>query len=202
MKKRLAFLSAAENRKSFFKRIAFCYPSSDYRYKAIERAYNCAKDAFRGISREGGPRYFEHIRAVALILIVYLRVTDYRIIIAALLHDIVEDIPSWTIERVRNEFGDEVAVLVDFLTKPALKDFVSEQERDEVYHSRFRFAPREFFLLKLSDRLHNLLTLDACSKEKQLRKIEETRRHYLPYAETHLILLHEIEEAIEDIENL
>ncbi len=202
MKYEYPFLSDAENRESFFARIARYYPRSDFRYQLIEKAYNCVKDAFRGKEREGGERYFEHIRAVALFLIVYLRVKDYRLIIAALLHDIVEDIPSWTIERVRLEFGSYVAMLVEYLSKPSEKEFPDKKERNHVYHGRFKFAPRDFFLVKLCDRLHNILTLVFCSKEKRDRKIEETRIHYLPYAEEHLILLHEIESAVSEIEKL
>lgn len=200
MLEKMSFLSRAENRKTFFRRITSFLPAPDSRYQAIEKAYNCAKDAFRGKHRENGDRYFEHLRAVALILIEYLRVKDYRLIVAALLHDIVEDIPSWTIERVRIEFDDEVALLVEWITKPPAEKFPSKEERDKMYHNRFPFAPREFFLIKLADRLHNVMTLWASDPKKQARKIEETRVHYLPYAEQHLILLHELEEALEQLE--
>jgi GTP pyrophosphokinase len=196
MFKGMGFLSAAENRESFFRRIALFYPKSDPRYIDIERAYNTAKDAFRGIDREGGERYFEHIRAVALILIDYLRVKDHHLIIAALLHDIVEDIPSWNVDRVRVEFGDYVAYLVDYMTKPSKDEYPDKEEREFVYHFRFKSAPREFFLLKLSDRLHNLLTLGYCTPEKISRKLRETEDHYIHYAETHFILYHELIEAI------
>ncbi len=193
----MGFLYASENRETFFKRISFLFPTSDPRYKKIVEAYDDAKDAFREISRDDGERYFEHIRAAVLILIDHLRVKDYKLIIALLLHDIVEDIPSWTIERVRNKYGEEVALMVEYMTKPPLENFVSKVERDEAYHSRFEYAPREFFLLKLSDRLHNLITLKGCTPDKQKRKIEETKRYYLPYAEKHYILYHEIIEAID-----
>lgn len=193
-------LSGMEDRESFFKRIAFYYPTMDPRYKEIERAYNYAKDAFRDKKRDDGERYFEHIRAVALILIDYLRVRNYRLIIAALLHDIVEDCPSWTIERVQEEFGDYVALLVEFLTKPSNKEFQSKKDRTRVYHLRFETAPREFFLIKLSDRLHNIITLWSCTAEKRVRKIAETREEYLPYAEQHLILYYELLDALEELE--
>lgn len=97
LKKVKDILAGAGNRVIFFRIISGFFPTMDPRYKAIEMAYQDAKDAFREKYREGGERYFEHIRAVALILILYLRVRDYELIIAALLHDIVEDIPSWTI---------------------------------------------------------------------------------------------------------
>lgn len=191
--------SGSENRETFFARIVLFFPILDPRYLAIERAYNVAKDAFREIKREGGQRYFEHLRAVALILIVHLRVKNHNLIIAALLHDLVEDCPEWTIQRVRAEFGDEVALLVDFLTRPKISG-KTDEECAAIYHERFRFAPREFFLIKLADRLHNLITLWACSPEKQRRKIAETRFHYLFWAEEHCILIHEIEGAIEILE--
>lgn len=195
------FLKVAENRETFFRRISFFYPKLDPRYQLIQKAYNDAKDAFRGLYRDDQEtRYFEHIRAVTLILIDYLRITDHEMIIAALLHDIVEDIPSWTIGRVQAEFGERVAFLVEYLTKPPKDEYTSKEERDRVYHSRFRFAPREFFLLKLADRFHNVITLWNCDEEKRKRKIEETRKYYLPHAEDHFILYHELHEAIEALE--
>lgn len=200
MTNQFKFLSAAENRELFFKRIALFFPKSDFRYQTIERAYNCAKDAFRGKFRDDGEtRYFEHLRAVALIIIDYLRVKDYELIIAALLHDIVEDIPSWTIARVRAEFGDRVALLVDWLSKPPLAQFRSKSERDRVYHLRFRNAPRDFFKIKLSDRWHNILTLSSCTPDKVDRKVEETRAYYLPYAEEQCVLIHELESALQKL---
>lgn len=200
---KMPFLRAAENRESFFKRIAFFLPRSDWRFKEIERAYDVAKDAFRGKFRDNGEeRYFEHLRAVALILVEYLRVKDHELIIAALIHDIVEDIPYWTIERVRLEFGERVAHLVDYMSKPPLKDYASKELRNKAYHDRFAFAPREFFILKLADRFHNVVTIGDCAPEKRKRKIQETRLYYLPYAERHLILLHELEEALARAESL
>lgn len=194
--KRLGFLQEAQNRESFFNRIALIWPRSDPRYIAIERAYDTAKDAFRHEIRDGGERYFEHLRAVALILIEHLRVRDHELIITALLHDLVEDIRSWTIERVRREFGERVAFLLDYLTKPSKKEYPDKDDRDHAYHYRFRAAPRDFFLIKLADRLHNLLTLAFCPEEKRARKIKETREHYLPYAEKEQLLIHELEEAL------
>lgn len=197
MIKNMAFLSAAEDRESFFARISQLFPPLDERYQLIEKAYNDAEKAFKDKLREDGSRYFEHIRAVALILIVYLRIKDYHLIVAALLHDIVEDCDEWTIERVKNEYVIEIARLLEWLSKEPVSKFDGNRKlRDAAYHSRFEAAPREFFLVKLPDRLHNLITLWSCTTEKRQRKIEETERYYLPYAEKHLILLHELEEAI------
>lgn len=197
----MEFLSAAENREKFFRRISYFFPTLDSRYQSIERAYQTAKDAFRDKYRDDGEtRYFEHLRAVTLIVIDYLRVRDHNIIIAALLHDIVEDIPSWPIDRVEKEFGKEVTLLVEYMTKPSKVMCPLKQERDAMYHSRFKSAPRDFFLIKLADRLHNILTLWNCTQEKRRRKIEETRMHYLPFAEEHFILYHELIIAMEQLE--
>jgi len=200
LKKVRRILENSGNRELFFRIIATIYPTTDWRYKLILKAYNDAKDAFRGKFRDDARvRYFEHIRAVALIMILYLRVTDYRMIVAALLHDIVEDIPSWTIDRVREEYGDEIAQIVDSLTKP-YHIFKTKEECHEAYHKRFKQAMRAFFLIKLPDRLHNLLTLWNCTDEKVSRKIAETKLYYLPYAEEHIILYHEIIAIIGSLE--
>ncbi len=198
---RMDFLNAAENRETFLRRISYLFPTLDPRYQAIEKAYNAAKDGFRGKFRDDKEtRYFEHVRAVALIIIDYLKIKDYEVIVAALLHDIVEDVPSWTIDRIRIDFGNRVALLVQYMTKPPKDAYDTVAERDAVYHSRFEFAPRDFFFIKLADRLHNMLTLWNCTEEKQKRKIAETRAHYLPFAERHVILYHELCSAIEMLE--
>jgi GTP pyrophosphokinase len=192
----MPFLSQAETRQHFFGRIACFLPNRDPRYREIERAYEFAKDAFREVYRDDGNRYFEHLRATALIVVEYLRVRDYKLIVGALLHDIVEDKDEWTIERVHREFGHEVALLVQYLTMPSPEELLNCHSREYVYHERLAFAPREFFLIKLPDRLHNILTLDGRPKEKRVAKIEETRRHYMQYAERHNILIHELEHAL------
>ena len=189
-----------EDRKKFFARVALTFSSYDPRYRLIEKAYNDAKDAFRDVVRDGGGRYFEHLRGVTLIVMDYLRITDHEIIIASLLHDIVEDKPEWTIDRIAREYGPRVAMLVDYLSKPQLELYGGDRnKRDTAYHERFRSAPREFFYIKLSDRLHNLLTLWESTKEKRIRKIKETELYYLHYAEEHCILIHELEAAMDEL---
>lgn len=194
-------IADVKDRKSFLAKIGLFLPRMDPRFQSIERAYREAEDAFRDVYRDGGDRYFEHLSATTIILVEYLRIRDWRLIVAELLHDIVEDIPDWTIERVRLAFGDEVAFHVDWGTKPSLKDFPSKKARDMAYYSRFPHAPKEFFILRFPDRLHNHLTMwGVYDPAKIARKIEETRIYYLPYAEKHLILLHELEEALQRLE--
>lgn len=195
-----SMLSSAQNKETFFRKVAAFYPTLDPRYKAIERAYKAAKDTFREDVREDGVRYFEHLRAVALILM-YLQVSDFEQIIAALLHDIVEDHPElWSLDRIREEFGPRVAWLVEYYTKPPLVLCITKEEQDRWYHARFEHAPREFFLGKLSDRFHNVLTLNACPLDKRIRKVAETREYYMPYAREHFILYYELEDALSRVD--
>jgi len=189
-----------ENHETFMARVAATmFGTLDPKYIRIEKAYNLAKDAFRGMYREDNEtRYFEHLRAVALILIVHLRVRDPNVIVAAILHDILENCPGWTPTRLVNEVGYESAFLVESASKAPKREGVSKQQRDHEYDMRLQLADRRVILIKLADRWHNMLTLWVCGKEKILFKIEETRRVYLPLAEKEILLIHELEAAVSD----
>ncbi|MEK7066555.1 MAG: HD domain-containing protein [Patescibacteria group bacterium] len=195
-----ALLDAPRGRTIFMAHVARIYSPLDWRYLLIHKAYNDGKDACRNEEdREGGERKFEHWRMVGLLVMVYLRITSHIKICAGILHDMPEDIKQWSIERVIREFGMEIAVLLDLLNNKSMPEGLSKAEQLAIYHRRAELAPREFWEIKLCDRLHNLLTLDACPIEKIRRKIEETERYYLPYAEKHFILVHEIEAAIAEL---
>lgn len=186
-----------------FMAIAVChYPPEDARFKRIEKAYNVAKEAFRGVSRDDGERYFEHLRAVALILMVHLRVRDTDAIVAALLHDIVEDIPEWNYDRIRDMFGTDVAMIVWYVTKPPLAEFAGDKRaRDRRYHENLLHAPRMAVMVKLADRMHNLLTQWETTEEKRFRKIQETQDFYLTLAERECVLIHELEGILKELQN-
>lgn len=185
------------DREGFFHSVGRYFPKASSDYQLIVKAYDTAKDAFRDKYREGGQRYFEHLRAVALILMVYLRVRDADVIAAALLHDIVEDIEHWSEERLTVEFNAVVAMLVWWISKPCSSKFGNNKEaRNRAYHQNLQRAPRNALLIKLADRLHNLLTLWDTPPEKQKRKVTETQDFYLPIAEEQIVLIHEIEAAI------
>jgi len=222
LKKIKRILAANENRETFFKRIERYHSKYSRRRKLfdgskynenefefIERAYNDAKEYFRNIYRQSGERYFEHLRSVAIILIDYLyifertdlKIPAYEIIVAALLHDIVEDCPEWNLERVRREYGPNVAWLLDYVSKRPKADFGGSTEAQlEFYHNRFITAPKEFFLIKLADRLHNQLTIWSCDTEKIRRKMLETLKYYIPWARKLGILAHELEATTENFE--
>lgn len=150
--------------------------------KLIMLAYKIAKLAHRGQTRDDGEtRYFNHPKAVALILIEEFGVFDWELICAALLHDVQEDVPfflDW--DDYELIWGKNVLDLVFIATKEMhLED---KQERDKRYKARLRKADRRPKILKLADRLHNLRDLGSCSQEKQRKIIEETVRDYLPMA--------------------
>jgi len=190
-------LKESNNKEAFFRRIASFLPPTDPRHQMIQRAYECAEEAFSGEQRMTGGQYMEHVLGVGVIQAIYLRIKKHTVLTVGATHDLTEDHrKEWPISRIGFEFGDEVALLQDYATKPSREDYPSEEERLSVYHGRFPFAPRDFWLLKLPDRLHNLLTMWSFSPKKIAFKIEETKRYYLPYAEEHQILINELEEAI------
>lgn len=198
---KLGFLrSKAENKETFFERIAEIFPANDERYILIEEAYKTAKRAFHTKVRDGGERYFEHLRSVALIVIVYMRVRDADIITAALLHDIIEDIPSWTSARLTAEFNERIADLVWWVSKPHPKRGWSKDDVDRKYHRQLRDAPREVIIIKVADRLHNLMTMWQQDPGRIARKISETVDFILPLAEHHQLLVHELEDTLKLLE--
>lgn len=194
---KLGFLrSATENRDSFFGRIGEIFPPTDERYKLISKAYETAKDTFDKKYRDSGVRYFEHLRGVSLITLVHLRMRDAHLISAAMLHDIIEDCPDWPFERVERNFGERIATLVWWLSKkddPAL----SKEENDRRYHRQLKDAPREAIIIKMADRLHNLMTMWSQDQEKIQRKVSETLNFILPLAEEHMVLVHELEDVLD-----
>ena len=188
------------DREAFFRLVGRHFPRRSIEFLQIEKAYNTAKDAFRGEVREGGERYFEHLRAVTLVVMEILRVRRSDVIIAALLHDIIEDVVDWSQDRVALEFGHEVSQLVWWVTKPCVSEYDNDKEaRNRAYHQQLGSAPREAALIKLADRLHNVTTLWSTSEDKQRRKVRETQDFYLPLAEKHIILIHELEDAVENV---
>jgi GTP pyrophosphokinase len=182
---------------AFFEVVGRYWPKGSEGYIVIERAYGTAEVAFAEKHRDNGERYFEHLRAVALILMVYLRVRDANLIAAALLHDIIEDIDGWNQERIAAEFNQTISQLVWWVSKQRLSDFNDDKAaRNRAYHEKLGRAPREACIIKLADRLHNLLTLWDWPIEEQKRKVSETQDFYLPISYREILLIHELEAAI------
>lgn len=141
----------------------------------IESAYIFAKYGHRGQYRDGGViRYFEHPKSVASILYSELGFSDWKIIVMALLHDMLEDSFLLSVERIHLNFGGEVADGLELLTKRPGVCYVDKLVEE---------ASWKVLVVKLADRLQNLRSLENCTLEKQLSQIEETKDKYLPLAD-------------------
>lgn len=142
----------------------------------IERAYIIAKGAHAPQKRKNGHPYILHPLAVAIIVVKELRQDDPAVIAAAILHDVVEDTP-YTIANIRSLFGDDVAFLVGAVTKP------NKQQVDNFQHilSSVKGDVR-VLILKLSDRLHNMRTLESMKPQKQWKIASETQFFFAPLA--------------------
>lgn len=200
MLKQLQFLDKNENRDTFFRRVhQFVLP---YHEDAIlvAKAYQIAKDEFRGKKRARGERYFEHCRAVPLIIMDVFGVYDTEVIMAALLHDAIEDC-GYTKEKISRVFGENVGMLVDGVSIPT-GNFASREERMAVYHRKFLAAVEKdvrALFIKLADRLHNLSTCHSLSREAQVKNVMETDEFYIPLAKEYGAPYRELEEIIVSI---
>jgi (p)ppGpp synthase/HD superfamily hydrolase len=162
-------------------------PSQNDR-ELIERAYELAAAAHLHQQRASGEPYIQHSLTVAHIL-ADLRL-DSATIAAGLLHDVVED-SNVTVEDLRQDFGDEVANLVDGVTKLGQIDKLSQITHRDLQDEEAENLRKMFLamvddvrvvLIKLADRLHNMRTLDALSEERQQRIAEETLEIFAPLA--------------------
>ncbi|MDH4045640.1 MAG: bifunctional (p)ppGpp synthetase/guanosine-3',5'-bis(diphosphate) 3'-pyrophosphohydrolase [Gemmatimonadota bacterium] len=150
--------------------------------EAVRRAFEFSARAHRGQKRLSGDDYVSHAVAVARIL-VELQM-DTTTVIAALLHDVVED-ADVGIDEIRESFGADVAGIVDGLTKISTLTFRSStEEQVENYRKLLLSIARDarVIIVKLADRLHNMRTLEHQSREGQRRIALETREIYAPLA--------------------
>lgn len=164
---------------------------------ALKRACMFAEKMHHDQRRETGEKYLIHPLAVAEILIEYK--LDCGSVIAALLHDTVEDTPA-SYESVQALFGKNVADLVQGLTK--LESFQlqsTETGQAENFQKLILSSSKDIriLLIKLADRLHNMRTLGVCNDEKKRRKAQETMDIYVPLAER--LGLHKIKNELEDL---
>ena len=152
------------------------HPSTDL--SMIEKAYQVAKKAHGGQMRKSGEPYIIHPLCVAIILADL--ELDKESIAAGLLHDVVEDTP-WTKEDVEREFGSEVALLVQGVTKLGENmGKASKIDRQaETLRNMFLAMAEDIrvILIKLADRLHNMRTLKYMRPEKQKEKAREDHGH-------------------------
>lgn len=175
----MAFQKDAPTFEEFIKEVNENNPNANI--DLITKAYRFAEQAHTGQKRESGEDFFVHPLSVAKILI-GLR-ADTATICAALLHDTVED-TSTNLEIVKKEFGDEIALLVDGVTKER-KTFPSKEEYKAENLRKILLATTKdirVMLVRLADRLHNMRTLSTFREDKRKRIAKETLEIYAPIA--------------------
>lgn len=168
-----------------------------YDLDKIMRAYDVANGAHEGQLRSSGDPYISHPISVASILLDYCMDTDT--ICAALMHDVVED-TDISLEEIRKKFGDDVALMVDGVTKIGQVPLNSKEEQQAENIRKILMAMSKdirVIIIKLADRLHNMRTLAPRPPHKQLKTSLETMNFYAPIA--HRLGMSDVKEEMEDI---
>ena len=164
----------------------------------VRKAYAFAEKAHAGQVRKSGEPYFSHPCAVAVILTDLM--LDGTTIAASLLHDCVEDVEGVTLQTIHDEFGQEVELLVDGVTKLSKLNFASREEAQaETLRKMFLAMAKDIrvVLIKLADRLHNMRTLKFQRPERQIPIARETLDIYAPLA--HRMGVYTIKWELEDL---
>lgn len=171
--------------------------TTDEQRELIRKAFNMAYEAHANMRRKSGEPYILHPIAVAKIAIDEIGLGT-KSILAALLHDVVED-TEITIDEIQHQFGEKIASLVDGLTKISgvfanRSDLQAENFRKVLMTMT---GDMRVIIIKLADRLHNMRTLDSMSPNKQLKIAGETLFIYAPLA--HRLGLYSIKQELEDL---
>jgi GTP pyrophosphokinase len=163
----------------------------------LRRAFRFAAAKHEGQQRRSGEDFINHPWGAAKIC-AELRL-DEQTIAAALLHDVVEDTDT-EIKEVRDEFGDEIAQLVEGVTKLTRIQFQSREQAEAENYRKMIVAMAQdvrVILIKLADRLHNMRTIEYLGKQKQIQKAKETLEVYAPLA--HRLGINKLKWELEDL---
>ncbi len=176
------FLSPQELYEDLISRVQKYHPSADT--SMIEKAYQIAYDAHKDQVRKSGEPYIIHPLCVAIILADL--ELDKETIVAGILHDVVED-TIMTDDEIRKEFGPDVALLVDGVTKLGQLQYNGDKIEMQAENLRKMFLAMakdiRVIMIKLADRLHNMRTLKHMAPDKQQEKARETLDIYAPLAQ-------------------
>lgn len=189
-KKQVTFEECMENVQTYIKR-----PEN---IELIQKAYDFAYEHHKGQFRKSGEPYVIHVIQVANTLA--LMHCGPKTIAAGLLHDTVEDCQGVTTDTITELFGQEIATLVDAVTKIGAINFKDEEEYLASNHRKLFIAMANdirVILIKLADRLHNMRTLQYMRPEKQKKIARETLSVYAPIA--HRLGISEIKNELEDL---
>ena len=176
-----------------FRTVRANHPKADL--ALIERAYDTAEKHHRGQIRKSGDPYITHPLAVTTIL-ADIGMTEPTLV-AALLHDTVED-TAYTLDQLRTDFGDEVALLVDGVTKLDKVKYGDSAQAETIRKMIVAMSKDiRVLVIKLADRLHNMRTLRYVKQETQERKSRETLEIYAPLA--HRLGMNTLKWELEDL---
>ena len=163
----------------------------------VKKAHLVAENAHSGQFRKSGEAYISHPLSVALIL-AELKL-DYFCIVAAILHDCIED-TSVTKDDVKNKFGEQVAHIVEGVSKLTNLEFTSSTQKQAQNFQKLILAMSKdmrVMIIKLADRLHNMRTIDSMSEKKRMQKAKETSELHAPIARR--LGLHSIGVELDDL---
>ncbi|WP_224744248.1 RelA/SpoT family protein [Pontibacter aquaedesilientis] len=165
--------------------------------KIIKKAFNTSVEAHKDMRRKSGEPYILHPLAVAQIAVEEIGLGTTSIV-AALLHDVVED-TAMEVDEIEREFGSSVARIIEGLTKiSGVFDYGTSQQAENFRKMLLTLSDDvRVILVKLADRLHNMRTLDSMPRHKQLKIASETMYLYAPLA--HRLGLYAIKSELEDL---
>ena len=167
--------------------------------KKVKKAFEIGQEAHRDQTRMSGAPYFSHCIAVANLLADM--EADSDTIIAALLHDTIEDTPT-SVSDIKKQFGNEVLRLVEGLTKLRAEEFIENptlNEKTETIRKIFTFMKEDvrIMIIKLADRLHNMQTAEFLPEEKRLPLAEETHDIYVKIADR--LCMQDLRDELEEL---